>query len=335
MAWRKYNSIENTYNEFAVNKAREVIHPSMPWVVSEKVDGSNGSYVVSSDGTIKMAKRSCVIGDNDNFDGMKDNLEKHKDQFLKVFQIMNRFYSCFDSVIIYGENFGGVYPHPDVARVSNSKKIQGRVYYTPEINFIVYDIAIVFSKVDPPFYVPFGVFKEAVTEAGLYSTPVLFIGSLDEALSFPNDFETKVPSMFNLPPIPNNVAEGVVIKPFAEYAGGSDRIIFKNKNDIFSEVKSKDKVELSDDIKSILAIAENYVTESRLHNIISHFTDLHKEDFGKVLKEFTMDVLKDFEKDNQVIFNTLDKSTIKIISKNVTNLTRSLLKQKFFNYVAE
>ena len=72
-----------------------------------------------------------------------------------------------------------------------------------------------------------------------------------------------------------------------------------------------------------------------MHNIISHFTDLHKEDFGKVLKEFTMDVLKDFEKDNQVIFNTLDKSTIKIISKNVTNLTRSLLKQKFFNYVAE
>lgn len=333
MEWKKYDSIENTYNEKIMELVRAAVPSDEMWVVTEKVDGSNGSYVVYKDTTIKMAKRTSLIGDDDNFDGMKKNLEKYKDRFIKAFKYLSRS-ANIETITIYGENFGGYYKHPDVAKIPGSRKIQGRVQYTPDVEFIAFDIIVRANGINR--YLDFKEFKEVCEHSGIVHTPVLFIGSLEEALAYHNDFETKVPAIYNLPPIENNIAEGVVIKPVHEYSFyKGDRVILKNKNDIFSEVKvkiKKEPIELTDEIKNVLDSVSNYITENRLHNIISHFPEVYKKDFGKVLKAFNEDILKDFFKDNEI---DLEKKDYKVMNKFINSESANLLKKKFFNYTVD
>jgi hypothetical protein len=72
----------------------------------------------------------------------------------------------------------------------------------------------------------------------LYAEP-LVMGTLQDVLNFSLGFESTLPGRLGLPLLPNNVAEGVVIKPvhttMLESKLGMKRVIFKRKVDGFTE----------------------------------------------------------------------------------------------------
>ena len=101
--------------------------------------------------------------------------------------------------------------------------------------------------------------------------------------------------------------------------------------DKFKEKKTRqrktEKVDLSSVPEKILRI-NDYVTEARLHNVISKIGIIKREDFSKLMKNFCADVIKDYQKDEEVdekelnVANQiLQKEAIKLVkeymSKNV------------------
>ena len=129
-------------------------------------------------------------------------------------------------------------------------------------------------------YMDYDKAMSVLSQAGfMYSKP-LCICTLEEALSFDLGFATPLPTQFGLPPVADNLAEGIVIKPLQTVAmeteKGMKRVIFKRKIEKFSErrplgprIQSKKKK--NNDEKTDLLKYEMYslVTEQRLINTIS------------------------------------------------------------------
>ena len=71
MNFKKYSSIENSFDEEFVGKVREQVSPEQVYVVQEKVHGANTSFIC--DGTsIQFAKRTAVIEDGETFYGYEE-----------------------------------------------------------------------------------------------------------------------------------------------------------------------------------------------------------------------------------------------------------------------
>lgn len=158
----------------------------------------------------------------------------------------------------------------------------------------------------------------------LFSEPLL-VGSLQEAVGYPLGFPSHLPLRFKLPPIEDNLAEGVVIKPLkcSMVACGNEivRAIFKNKLEKFSERRPVPKLvedgkstvdakDLNDfEISNLDMIRyEMYalVTEQRLINTIS------KLGFPSTRKEWTYvkgllfkDVVESLKEDNPELWDSV------------------------------
>ena len=93
-------------------------------------------------------------------------------------------------------------------------------------------------------YLDYDVCMELFKQSGfLYAEP-LATGTLQDMISYPLGFESKLPAKFGLPPLDKpNIAEGIVIKPikdvFVESKKGPKRVIFKRKVEGFAEVKPR------------------------------------------------------------------------------------------------
>lgn len=102
-----------------------------------------------------------------------------------------------------------------------------------------------------PGYVDYDTCIELFKSCGfLYAEP-LAIGNLQDMINFPLGFNSTIPPKLGLPPLPTNVAEGIVVKPLknvlVECKGSTKRVIFKRKVKNFCERKSRreEKKELS------------------------------------------------------------------------------------------
>ena len=47
-----------------------------------------------------------------------------------------------EGVILFGELCGGQYPHPDVQPDGSARPVQRGIWYSPRIEFVVFDIAV-------------------------------------------------------------------------------------------------------------------------------------------------------------------------------------------------
>lgn len=143
-------------------------------------------------------------------------------------------------VLIFGEIFGGQYPHPSVAAVENVQAIQTGVYYCPGIEFCAFDVAIRNSDTEPHEYIDFEPAIKIFQSTQLFYAAPLAEGTWAECIAYPLPFNSTVPARLGLPPLANNRAEGVVVKSLREMRfrtsqGGSTRAMIKKKIAEFTE----------------------------------------------------------------------------------------------------
>ena len=149
---------------------------------------------------------------------------------------------------------------------------------------------------------------------------------------------------YNLPMIENNFSEGVVIKPMYEIILNSgDRMICKKKSVKFMEKMKHNKKEktdfniddYSDEFKDVYNNIFDYVTESRYYSVVSKMepNDIDFKNFGNILRSFNMDVIKDYNKENDNLYNNLDKKEQKIINKEIDRKSSSIIKNKLMGNV--
>lgn len=332
MIFKTYNSIENAYQARVIDQIRLQGFGDEVFIVQEKVHGANFSFF--TDGKeIKIAKRTAFIEKDEKFYNAHHILEKYRTNVIDVFQQVKTIHPELETVVIYGEVFGGGYKHKEVEPVKEAIKVQKGIQYAPYNEFYGFDI-----KLNGITYLDTDVVNQIFEETGFFYAKVLFQGSLEDALRFPNVFDSKIPAWLGLPELENNMCEGTIIKTLkTRYFGNGARVILKNKNDKWverSKMVKKDRKEtqkpadFSENAQNIWEEIQRYATANRLNNVVSKIGEFEPKMTGKIIGLFAQDILEDFEKDFPDAFNSIEKDEQKRINKKLNTLVIDLIKEE-------
>ena len=314
------------------------------WVVSEKIHGANASFYLNDEG-IRCGKRSgfLKIGQRFfNWETVRDAYEDHlKLLYIVCEQVVQEEVDAkkgkWDGVlniILYGELFGGYYPHDTVEADPTAMKVQKGIYYAPWNDFYAFDL-----KINGRF-VHYNIFEEIMSKIGFHYAKALYCGPLKECLAYSNEFPTKLPQKLGLPSIQDNICEGVVIKPAMPlFFNNGERVILKNKNDKFSEVskskepKKKLNLSLQENELDLYKEGIRYINENRLRNVLSKIGPVTDKMFGKVQGMFHQDVITDWRKDKEEELKDIDKKRVRVIEKNINNEVQNYVRSVFVDII--
>ncbi|WP_276877339.1 RNA ligase, Rnl2 family [Chryseobacterium joostei] len=331
MIFKTYNSIENAYQARMIDQIRLQGFGDEVFIVQEKVHGANFSFF--TDGKeIKIAKRTAFIEKDEKFYNAHQMLERYKKNVIEVFQKVKTMHPNVETVVIYGELFGGGYNHKEVEPVKGAVRVQKGIEYAPYNEFYAFDI-----KLNGVTYLDTDIVNEIFEKTGFFYAKTLFQGTLEEALRFPNVFNSKIPAWLGLPEL-NNMCEGTIIKTLkTKYFGNGARVILKNKNEKWIEkskmVKKQGKtiqkpIVFGETAQNIWEEIQRYVTANRLNNVVSKIGEFEPKMMGKIIGLFAQDILEDFEKDFPSVFTTIEKEEQKRINKKLNTLVIDFIKEE-------
>jgi Rnl2 family RNA ligase len=252
-----------------------------PWIATEKIHGAQ--LVIASDGTTtRVGKRKAWLAGDEPFFGW---------QLLRpAFEQAARaaLADGAATVRVYGELYGGHYPHPDVPPVPGASAVQTGVWYAPDVRFAVFDVLDHADPGDDGVYRAYAAAARVAAEAGLDVVPLLARGTRASLDTVPVRFPTTVPA--GLPAIDGNLAEGVVLRPDAALPP-RDRTVVKAKIDEFDEQRFGESLPWDPYTRipaaDLARIAAGLVNGPRVASARS------KVGPGELLDEIVLDVLVD------------------------------------------
>ena len=236
LEFKKYSSIENSFSREFMERITAEMPLDLQYVIQEKVHGTNTSFLCNGK-DVKFAKRTSILAENEQFYDYPELLARYKDRVLKLFDNIKVKYPNVSQISVFGEMFGGLYPHDGVNAKRNVSLIQKGVCYTPEHEFYGFDIYLLegensrFLSVDEV--------NELFEAEGFFFAKTLFRGTLSECLKYPNAFQSKIAEWLGLPAIEDNICEGIIIRPVVPmYLRNGSRVLIKSKNERFAEKKA-------------------------------------------------------------------------------------------------
>lgn len=312
-----YEKMPNNLKKLGLSESDFSKMEKLKWVVTEKVHGANFSFVYEN-GSLKFAKRKEYLNWIDDFFGFQLVVSKLENNILRLFEKLSSDIAA-EKYIIYGELFGGKYPHPEVAPVKDIHAIQTGVYYAPDIEFCAFDIAIETDGTASKYYLDYESSVAYFDEFKIFYAKPLLIGKFNEAMNFNIRTNSAVPKEFNLPELNDNLIEGVVIKPFNQLDNNDfQRPVIKLKNPEFDEEEKFHEAEKwsfipnvsskTEELSFIVDELRNYVTQNRLKSAVSKIgtLDLNNQSrVSEIKKEFLEDVITDFNENNDGLLNDL------------------------------
>tara|TARA_Y100001973_G_scaffold33065_1_gene49756 strand:+ start:11638 stop:12582 length:945 start_codon:yes stop_codon:yes gene_type:complete len=278
MEFRKFNSLENSYNGKLINAVQEQI--TGKWVVTEKVDGANFAFY--ADGKdVKVASRNRFV--DGTFFACQDVINEIAPKVAAMYSLGN----FSGTLIVYGELFGPSVP--------------GRVNYGDQRGFVAFDIVNFADDNDEFPICPKDIAIDLCMAMGIPFSPVIgFYNTLDECLALSNTFTSKLSPQGTEEG--TNIAEGLVIEPVeAAFLRSGKRVYIKNKSKAFSEVKARKErvvVALPESVQDVLNDVLPYLTASRVQSVVSKLGEPHKGMFDQILKLTVQDTLEEYEKDS-------------------------------------
>ena len=230
--FKLYPSIGNAADADWMAQVRENVEPGTLFAVQEKVDGANVSFLCD-DLDVRMARRTAILDPLEPFFGYQEVLERYSGHVYHIYNLLRQSYPAMTSIAVYGELFGGAYPHPDVVPVPGARPVQKGIWYALGHDFYAFDI-YVFTE-GGGFFLPVLEANKLFSTAGLLYAWNRFIGPLDDCLAYPHVFPTSIPAELGLPPLADNLCEGIVIKPLTPiFLPDGSRVAVKVKNHAFS-----------------------------------------------------------------------------------------------------
>lgn len=225
--FKPYPSIGNAADAEWMARVRENVEIGTLFAVQEKVDGANVSFLCD-DLEVRMARRTAILDPLEPFFGYQEVLERYSGHIYHLYNRIRLSYPAMTSIAVYGELFGGAYPHPDVAPDPSARPVQKGIWYAPGHDFYAFDIYVFTKK--GGFFLPVLEANQLFSQAGLLYAWNRFIGLLDDCLAYPHVFPTSLPAELGLPPLADNLCEGIVIKPLTPiYLSDGARIAIKVK----------------------------------------------------------------------------------------------------------
>lgn len=308
------------------------------WVATEKIHGANFCLIQNREG-LSCAKRKAILRAGEDFFHHKSLLPELAPKAAAMFAALAAERPALAELRIFGELFGGGYPHDAVPAIPGLSPIQTGVYYCPEVRFCVFDaVAVEGSRTA---YLGFDDTLRLSREAGLMVAEPLFIGGFEKAMGLPVRFTTTLPGLFGLPPLTEkNVAEGLVIKPLeALVLGGSDgkkmRPVIKRKIPEFAEdaryaAAQKPRVRFSGMREHALSILEAamlpLINKNRLDAARSKIGALNGAESRAQLKATLVDdVLESLAEDYRVALEALPRDEEKLLRSVLEDEIQALM----------
>ena len=337
LPFKKYSSIENTFDKDFVEKIFLEGYDKHEFVVQEKVHGSNVCLVADGK-SVSFGKRTGLIEAGEKFYDYEELLERYTPKATALFSIVKEALSDIRTITVFGEMFGGRYPHPDVKNDSKISVIQKGVSYCPTHEFYAFDLYV--TNEETGHFLSVDEANGFFEKGGFFHAKTLFRGTLNECLKYPNLFQSLISGWLGFPPIEGNICEGIVIRPVEPtYLRTGSRVLLKSKNERFAEKKSVKKREpklfvepsYSKALNNLLPVTEQYVTENRLNNVVSKIGQISvPKDTGKLIGLFSKDILDDFLKEHSGNYAAIEKSEQKILNRHINSLATELIKKVYF-----
>lgn len=290
--FNKYSEIENLKNvHFSYFEGLNF--QTQTFVIQDKIDGSNISFIFEPNKTCRIASRNELLGNWDtcNFQGSFQEAveESNLRPFIEHFE--KKSTETDKSFQFYGEIFG---PH-----------VLKRCWYGPKARILFFDLRI------NDAYVTQKEFMQILADEGFekllvptFTTSATF----EEALGFSVDFQDPIctnSAQFRQNN-PHNMSEGIVVKPYDAnfYSKFGQRLVFKRKSDRFSEVKAgKSQKESTETPPALIELSiefSKYINENR---VLSYFSKVGRitnmSQIGQYIKPILDDAEKDFVKDHR------------------------------------
>lgn len=347
----EYEKIPQSFKSLNLDEKAFQELEKVKWVVTEKVHGANFSFIYELDNDnnnnhykLFFAKRKEILFWNDDFFAFQLLVNQIEDKILNLFEALNqeiskeinKEYSNNTTIfvkkyIIFGELFGGEYPHANIPQNTDLQAIQTGVYYSNNIGFYAFDIAFETEDKEEKkkennqserIYLDYDKALNYFEKYGLFHAKSLFIGKLNEALTFNTRINSTIPALLGLPLLESNLIEGVVVKPFHNPSTEiiKFRPIIKIKNKEFDEKTTFHQAKkwsytpettfLSKSVELSFLVDElcQYLNQNRLNSVLSKIGNLDKTNILRmenIKKELLRDILADFDEDTNNMFSEL------------------------------
>ena len=287
--FQSYPKIPESFDALGLSEAEHRLFKKTEWVVTEKIHGANFCILSNGDET-HFAKRKAILSSEENFFGFHSLRDELTEKASKLFVPVKEKYDDTIAIAVYGELFGGAYPHPEVAATEGIQAIQTGIYYCPDVRFQVFDIVRITDT--SAYFIDFEEMTQVCDLVALPYVPALMTGSFNEAQNYAIEFESTIAALLGLPPLPqSNLAEGIVIKPaksiLIDTGKGWIRPVIKKKIERFSEdiyqqaSKWAGKSGGSSLLGEMMQVVHGLVNKNRLNNVLSKIGTLNKQDNGQ------------------------------------------------------
>jgi Rnl2 family RNA ligase len=257
------------------------------WIATEKIHGAQ--LVIGSDGEqVCFGKRKAWLAADEPFFGW----QMLRNELEVASRAIHAALAREAAIYIYGELFGGGYPHPEVEALPGLSPVQTGIWYAPTLCFAAFDLLLVGD--DEPVFLAHEQLESLADAAGLLTVPVLGRGTRRELVELPVRYPSTVAGLLDLPAIPDNLAEGYVLKPDAELPART-RPLVKHKIAEFDENQFYESMPF--DNTAHLSIAELLRWAAVMINPVRIASARSKvgEQPGAVAEEVALDVWIDLE----------------------------------------
>jgi Rnl2 family RNA ligase len=202
MHFKPYSDILDVNDPALISEIQAwVKNDRVSWVCQEKVKGAQFSIWIGQHFQA-CANRHRFLRENEDY----FNWKAIRDSFVpSILDIRAR--AGFRDIVIYGELFGGYYPHLDVDEYGGAIPLKRKVAYSPHNDWYAFDV-VVDGMWQPQWYI-----YQLFDELGVKYAFEVFRGKFDKALKRNHEFPSEVHELFGLPRIHGNTCAGVVIRP--------------------------------------------------------------------------------------------------------------------------
>ena len=288
--------------------------PVKEWIATEKIHGAQ--LIIGTDGLhVRFGKRKSWLVDDDVFFGwqlLRTELTTQIKNFYKKL-------STSASIYLYGELFGGKYPHETIGAHTIYKPVQTGVWYCPDIRWALFDVLV---STDEPYFLADKHIRDLSSDIGILCTPLLCKGTWSDVNQLPIRYITSLPQKFNLPQITNNFAEGYVLKPSAQ-CPAKNRSVVKRKIPEFDDMKFNQSLAFDPGaligFENIRQVALSLLSKARIASASSKVG----ENDGEILEECIIDIIIDLEE-------TWPKQ-MKLLDEEHQTQLQDAIKQQFYN----
>lgn len=310
--------------------------PAGSYVALEKIHGAQLVIGLDARGELSIGKRKAWLHDDDPFFGWQLIRAGLADAAHRLRELVDKRRQKagpgsghghprgaagalpvdFD-LVMYGELFGGGYPHPEVEASGVYSPVQTGIWYAPDLRFALFCIAVAApGDPDGTLLAPTETLRLGA-RVGLACPPVIAHGSLAELHALPVRFPTRFAATVGLPPIEGNTAEGLVL--WADRPASLSRpFTMKQKIPEMSELRFAGSAAFAGDrllpLPELLGFVPGLVNRARVDSAASK---VGRHDTTALIEEIELDIMCDLDAALPMTMRALEPEDLRAVSAAV------------------